>query len=240
MPNANTKRRPYAPASSVLAVIARARTRILPDVVNTAFLNVSGVSGQSVSRTKDALHFLGLTDESGAPTDAFRKLSNAPDQEISRYLREVVESAYHEELALIDPGQDDPAKIKGVFQRYDPKSTTTKMVSLFLALCAEAGMEVQDPPATRKRNASTQRKKMSTESTDQNRKGVPKTEDSTGEPPSIVVPGISEIEVCQLSKTEFETLWQHLGTLVWLRAHQSVPDDGKSTRLIPSRTTLDR
>lgn len=239
MPGTNTDRRPYAPASSVLAVITRARTRSLPEVVNTAFLNVAGVEGQSVSRTKDALQFLGLTDDSGAPTPAFRDLSNAPEEELAVHLRRIVESAYREDFALIDPSQDGPDKIKGVFQRYDPKSTTVKMVSLFLALCAEAGIQVKEPPPSRKRSAHTTRAKKGTESKDSRIKSGSEGGVSVSDQPSILVPGISEMEVAQLSKTEFEALWQHLGTLVWLRAHQSVASDGKSTRLIPSTTPTD-
>ena len=237
MPGTNTNRRPYAPASSVLAVITRARTRSLPDVVNTAFLNVAGVEGQSVSRAKDALHFLGLTDESGAPTAAFRDLSNAPEDELSVHLRSVVEAAYREELALIDPSQDPPEKIRGVFQRYDPKSTTTKMVSLFLALCVEAGIHVKEPPPTRKGGTSTQARKPGTEARTGGRKNASKADVPPDGLPSILVPGISEEEVARLSKTEFEALWQSLGNLVWIRAHQSVGLEGKSTRLIPSTTT---
>ena len=238
MPATSTNRRPYAPASSVLAVITRARTRSLPDAVNTAFLNVAGVDGQSVSRTKDALHFLGLTDESGVPTAAFRDLSNAPDEEVPVHLRRVVEVAYREELTLIDPSQDAPEKIKGVFQRYDPKSTTAKMVSLFLALCVEAGLQVKEPPPTRKRDTYAAKKSGGTERRSSQRKDDAKTTGRTTDVPSLLVPGISEEEVAQLSKSEFETLWQHLGTLVWLRSHQSIPDGGKSTRLIPSTTPL--
>ena len=58
MPPEIGNRRPYSSVTSVMAVIDRARTMNLPDVIDVGFMNVAGVDGQSVSRTGMRWHFL--------------------------------------------------------------------------------------------------------------------------------------------------------------------------------------
>lgn len=235
MPSQTDKRRPYASVSSVLAVIDRARTMNLPDLIDVGFMNVAGVEGQGVSRTRDALVFLRLIDESGSRTQAFEDLANVSDSEFPDRLREVVEAAYAEELSLIDPKIDESEKIRGVFQRYTPKSTTGKMVSLFLGLCKAGGMEIKEPPPTRPLGSSTPKRDVSTQvKRSAASRSRQKSQDAPTEGPSVLVHGISMEDIAKLEKDEFEGIWKTLGSLIWLRQHEG-GDAGQQPRLsLPS------
>jgi len=230
MPSQTDNRRPYASVSSVLAVIDRARSMNLPETIDAGFMNVAGVDGQSVSRTRDALAFLGLIDESGSRTQTFEDLANVSGSEFPVRLRQVVEAAYAEELSLIDPKVDDAEKIRGVFQKYTPKSTTGKMVSLFLGLCRAGGMEIKDPPPMRAAASSTPKREASTRSTRPAGRSGQKAREPSPDPPSVLVHGISMEDIAALKKDEFEGIWQTLGTLIWLRLHQ---DSNKERQPLP-------
>lgn len=229
MTSPTDNRRPYASVSSVIAVIDRARTMNLPETIDVGFMNVAGVDGQSVSRTRDALAFLGLIDESETRTQAFEDLANVSDSEFPDRLREVVEAAYAEELALVDPKIDDTDKIRGVFQRYTPKSTTAKMVSLFLGLCKASGMEIKDPPPTRPIGSSTAKKETGTKARKSSNRSRQRSPESSTDGPSVVVYGISTEDIASLKKDEFEVIWGTLGSLMWLRVHQ----EGEAEPQIP-------
>ncbi len=228
-------RRPYAPTSCVLAVIDRARTRNLPEVVDTTFMNVAGVEGQSVPRTSDALRFLNLVDSSNSPTSGFSVLANSPDSDLPDRLREIVRTAYREELELIDPAIDDQEKIKGVFQQYVPKSTTAKMVSLFLGLCKASNMEVKEPPPTRAIGSSSPKNDGGTRKDKASRRVKPETIPQSLGVPSVVVHGISEDDIELLKEEEFNAVWANLGKLVWRRSHRRESAMEAKPRQLPSR-----
>lgn len=234
MTSQTDNRRPYASVSSVIAVIDRARTMNLPETIDVGFMNVAGVDGQSVSRTRDALAFLGLIDESERRTQAFEDLANVSDSEFPARLREVVEAAYAEELALVDPKIDDTDKIRGVFQKYTPKSTTAKMVSLFLGLCKAGGMEIKDPPPTRPMVSSTPKKEPSTRGKRPSARSKQRSSEPSADGPSVVVHGISTEDIASLKKDEFELIWGTLGSLMWLRVHQEGEPEPQQPLSLPS------
>lgn len=239
MTSQTDNRRPYASVSSVIAVIDRARTMNLPETIDVGFMNVAGVDGQSVSRTRDALTFLGLIDEADTRTKAFEDLANVSDSEFPDRLREVVEAAYADELSLVDPKIDDTEKIRGVFQRYTPKSTTGKMVSLFLGLCKASGMEIKDPPPTRPVSASTPKREAGTRSKKAAGRSGPRSRDASGDAPSVLVHGISTEDIASLKKDEFEVIWRTLGNLMWLRLHQDADEEPQAPLSLPSRIESD-
>lgn len=228
-------RRPYASVSSVLAVIDRARTMNLPDSIDVGFMNVAGVEGQAVPRTRDTLAFLGLIDETGSGTPAFEDLANVPDSEFPERLRTVVEVAYSEELSIIDPKIDDADKIRGVFQKYTPKSTTGKMVSLFLGLCKASGMELKEAPPTRSLVSSTTKKEAGTRAKRPSGRSGRGSRETSSDGPSVLVHGISEADIRSFKeKADFDSTWQALGSLIWRRLHQEDPEQPELPLSLPS------
>ena len=144
-----SKLRPYASPSNVVALINRFRTRNLPEIVDSDFVRSCGFSDAVISRIILALRFLQLIDEYGTPTDTLRALARSPEEEFRSLLEQVIRNAYHVELLVVDPVQDTQLQILDAFRRYEPASQHKRMVMLFLQLCREAGMEVYDSPRQR-------------------------------------------------------------------------------------------
>jgi hypothetical protein len=141
---------PYAPPASVIQVIKRYRDRGLPDPVTNSSLVTVGVSEGTVSRVTVALKFLGLIDEEGHRTEDFEQLKRANSGEYQGVLAEILRKTYRPIFELVDPAEDDIDAITDVFRRYEPSAQRTRMVTLFLGLCVEAGLAPNDKrPAVR-------------------------------------------------------------------------------------------
>ena len=95
-------------------------------------------------RVIQALRFLNLIAEDGVPTETLKAIAGAPENEAKSLLETTVRAAYATDLHAIDPGQDAQSQISDWFQRYQPRSQTSRMVMLFLSLCREAGIPVKD------------------------------------------------------------------------------------------------
>ncbi|QIN77837.1 hypothetical protein GBA65_04100 [Rubrobacter marinus] len=134
------QRMPYAPASGVLTVVRRYRERGLPLPMNNKALQQVGVSEGNAPRTLQALKILGLIDEEGGVTDAFKRVQRANTAEYPATLAEIVRSAYHTIFTIVDPAQDDLTAVNDAFRWYEPSGQRQRMVKLFLSLCDEAGL----------------------------------------------------------------------------------------------------
>ena len=157
------KSAPYAPPSNVIALIRRYRERNLPDVVDIELLQDVNIPKGNVHRTLAALEFLGLLSADGFPTSAFHSIQISTDEEYRQILEGLVRSAYREVFQIIDPVKDSQSVIDNHFRRYQPTSQRSRMVTLFLALCREAGVATLDVPRERSSKAapSSQRGKAS-------------------------------------------------------------------------------
>lgn len=130
---------PYAPAKSVLGVVSRFRDRGLPGQVTGAALEQIGIPSTMTSRTLQTLRFLGLIDEGGNRTETFERLKRATAEEYQGQLAEILQAAYLSVFAIVQPTDSDLA-IQDAFRRYEPSAQRGKMIVLFRALCAEAGL----------------------------------------------------------------------------------------------------
>lgn len=135
------QRMPYAPASGVLAVIKRYRDRgNLPQPLTTKALHQVGVSEGNAPRTLQALKIIGLVDDEGYLTDAFKRVHQATTSEYPSTLAEIVQNAYHSIFAIVDLAQDDYTVVSDAFRYYEPSGQRPRMVKLFLSLSSEAGL----------------------------------------------------------------------------------------------------
>lgn len=112
-------------------------------------MRTAGVPEGMVSRTLAALRFLGLLTEANEPTAEWRALTDVSPETFPQLLAGLVRAAYADVFALVDPAVDSQERVRSAFQQFQPKSQIDRMVSLFLALCNEAGIPTRDAPKRR-------------------------------------------------------------------------------------------
>lgn len=143
MTQAAVKRRkrlaPYAPASTLSALFDHIRYVKTPDKVDSNLLQDYGVPKGHAFALLSALKFLGLTEDNGTPTPAFRLLQTG-GEEFATNLREIVERAYEDLFSRLEVSRDSRDKILNFFARNYSPATAEKATRLFLDLCGEAGI----------------------------------------------------------------------------------------------------
>lgn len=144
---------PYAPPANVVDVLHHVRKRGLPDTLTQRVLASIGIPDGNVSRTLAAFRFLKLIEEeNGECTATFQRLARATDEEYPEQLAQVIREAYKTVFTYVDPADDDTIKLNNVFrQHYNPQAQRTRMVTLFLGLCREAGIVSGSLPEPRLR-----------------------------------------------------------------------------------------
>lgn len=131
---------PYAPASAILDLIERHRSRGLPPVVDADVLARAGVSDSLIPRTLQSMKTLDLLTDDGRPSDVFEGIRLAPSAEYQQRLAEWLNAAYADALTFIDPGTDDEVAIRDAFRKYIPTGQQGRMVTLFMGLFTAAGV----------------------------------------------------------------------------------------------------
>lgn len=147
---------PYAPASAVIGLVERHRNKGLPSPVDAEVLGRAGISPSLIPRTMQSLMALDLLTEDGRPSEALEGLRLAPESEYKQRLAEWLTGAYADALQFVDPATDDEIKVRDAFRSYKPVGQQSRMVSLFMALFAYAGIAPDRvrPPAPRTKAVS--------------------------------------------------------------------------------------
>lgn len=140
MPVSTDSPAPYAPGTAVIGLLQRIRTRGLSVPITKDVLLRAGISDSLAPRTFQSLVTLDLIDESGQPQPTLEKLRSAPEAEYKAVLAAWIQSAYAEVFQFADPRLDDAVRVRDAFRSYTPHGQQDRMVSLFMALCAEAGI----------------------------------------------------------------------------------------------------
>ncbi len=140
---------PYAPASAIIDLIDRYRNRGLPSMITPEVLARSGVSDSLIPRTMQALQTLDLIGENLAATQTLEGLRRAPETELKQRMADWVRGAYADVFSYVDPAKDDDTTIRDAFRSYNPVGQQSRMVTLFLGLCAAAGITAETPSQPR-------------------------------------------------------------------------------------------
>lgn len=140
---------PYAPPRAVLDVIEGFRKRDFPIPITVDVLARAGVPESLTPRTLQALRLLDLVDPEGQPSEGLSDLAKAPEAEFPARLAELLRSAYREVFQFVEPREDGPDKIRDAFRVYKPRGQQERMVTLFLGLCAAAGIVEERPTRQR-------------------------------------------------------------------------------------------
>ena len=150
---------PYAPAKPVVDVIRRFRERGLPEILSRQELHRLGAAEGNSDRIQKTLQFLDLIDAEGRRTELFDRIGKASTAEYEGTVAEVVRAAYAPILAIVDPAVDTDIAVNDAFRHYEPAGQRRQMVSLFLALCREAGIVSGGPldrkPRAKRENVTT-------------------------------------------------------------------------------------
>lgn len=170
---------PYAPGASVMKAIDHHRDHGLADPVNNLVLERISVPESMIPRTRQALQFLGLTDEEGKHLEAFDRLRRATTEEFPGLLAEIVQSAYQPVLVSVDITTADDTRLNDAFRGFEPQAQRGKMVSLFKALCQRAGL-MEGP---RRRGPSRPRTEAKAQTAKVKRNGAQPPAESPPTPP---------------------------------------------------------
>ena len=131
---------PYAPGSAVLGVLGRHRTKGLPPVVDLDVLTRAGVPETLAPRTLQAIKALDLIADDGMLTDTFEGLRLASESDYQQRMGGWLRSAYADVLTYVEPETATEVQLRDAFRTYKPTGQQTRMVSLFQALFAAAGL----------------------------------------------------------------------------------------------------
>ncbi len=233
---------PYAPPATVIHAIRHYRQRDVPPKITTTDLIQIGVTEALAPRTLGALEFLRLIGGDGETTDAFRSLRYATDDEYHSVFGAILQQAYQDIFDKVDPTSATVAQTTNAFFPYSPGGQRSRMVTLFLGLCQEAGIAVREAPKqVGTRSAGSVRPKTAgspprSSAGGGNRRspgdgGHSRDQQRTFLSGEGLLFGITEDDVANLSPEEFEAVWGALGKVARARASARVrrtskPEEG--------------
>src|SRR4051794_6886799 len=101
---------PYAPTANVLRAIEHYREKA-PSAISKELLMRLGYPEAYANRTLRALRMLDLVTDDGTPTDAFKELQRASDEDFVPRLEQVVRTGYAEVFEAVDPATASESRI---------------------------------------------------------------------------------------------------------------------------------
>jgi hypothetical protein len=131
-------------------LLKRFRDKGLAFPVTAEVLLRAGVPESLLQRTLQALQLLELIGEDGQPTEVLKRIRAVPEKEYKATLAAWIKQVYADVFAFADPASEDETQVRDAFRTYLPHGQQDRMVSLFMALCAEAGLAPESRKAETK------------------------------------------------------------------------------------------
>lgn len=132
------RRAPYAPISALERFFEKIRDRAVPDHVDQRFLQRLNVASNNEYSLLSALKFLGIVDDRGRPTTAYRQLQATGG--FRETLRHLVNTAYR---PVFEEGIERSSleDLVNYFRVSSSPSQAKNAARFFLAVCRLAGIE---------------------------------------------------------------------------------------------------
>lgn len=146
---------PYAPASTVVGLLKRFRDKGLAFPVNSDVLIRAGIPDSLVQRVFQTLVLLELIDEDGNATEVLKSIRTVAEKDYPATLAAWIKQVYADVFAFADPATGDETEVRDAFRSYQPHGQQERMVKLFMALCAEAGLAPESKKAEPKPRVRT-------------------------------------------------------------------------------------
>jgi hypothetical protein len=139
------RRAPYAPISALQRFFDRIHDRQAPETVDHNFLEKLNVASNNEYALLSALKFLGVVDDRGKPTHAYRLLQTTDRFEPT--LKHLVETAYK---PVFDAGADEwsPEDLVNFFRVSSSASQAKNAARFFYAVCRLAGSGSEETAST--------------------------------------------------------------------------------------------
>jgi len=142
---------PYAPVNAVMLMIELFREKTLTLPITAASIHRAGVEESLARRTLASMKQLDLLDDDGNPTPTMQKIKVAGTDEFQAVLADWLREAYKPIFTYCEPTELE--KVTKQFRHYEPVGMRNRMVTLFLGLCATAGLIDKVPSMPRGRVA---------------------------------------------------------------------------------------
>jgi hypothetical protein len=164
---------PYAPASTLSQFFDHIRFVKTPDMVSSGLLEDYNIPKGHAFALLSTLKFLGIIEDNGAPTPAY-KLLQTSGEEFKTNLEAIVRAAYSDLFSVVDPSRNGRDHIKNFFARNYSPATAERATALFLDLCGEAGIPTLEEKSSKIVKEKPTRKPR-TIATELGEKGEPKS-----------------------------------------------------------------
>ena len=143
------------------------RIRILnPKIIDQEFLRMNQMGGEQPGPLFGSIQFLELIESTGAPSSNLEKLKVKGEEQYKSTLAEIVRQGYSDLFGAIDVSLADKDmiynQIRSVYQ-CSPRVAKTA-TPFFIALCNEAGIEIQAAILPQTNGAETRTRKTSAHS----------------------------------------------------------------------------
>jgi hypothetical protein len=200
-------------------VIRHYYQREVPETLTTTHLTQIGVKDSVMRLVRQSLVFLNLIREDGTTTENFKAIRYATDEERAKVFRDLVTEAYREIFAVLNPEQATRGQLFNAFRPYSPASQHDRMITLFLALCQEAGYAIAQAP----RQSSIQNPRPRATSPPPAKQTSKPGGTSANTQQRVTVDngllfGVSESDIGNLSEADFNEVWAALGKVARARA----------------------
>ncbi len=123
-------------------------------MVDLDVLTRAGVPETLAPRTLQALKALDLIADDGKLTDTFEGLRLASEADYQQRMGDWLRNAYGDVLTYVEPETATEVQLRDAFRTYKPTGQQTRMVSLFQALFAAAGLAPERQRQAPKRTAT--------------------------------------------------------------------------------------
>ncbi|MBU6430236.1 MAG: DUF5343 domain-containing protein, partial [Cyanobacteria bacterium REEB65] len=175
---------PYGPPATILQVLHFYRQREVPEKLGPVNLVQIGVSESLIPRTMGTLQFLKLVEEDGLTTERFKALRFANDNDYQHVFRDILQAAYKEIFDIVDPGEATEMQLRNAFHPFSPGGQRSRMITLFLGLCQEAGIALKQTPKQSATRAQRGRPGQRTPPKPKGEPGGGQAPTATGTPPA--------------------------------------------------------